>query len=83
MLFMRDSVAFPKTRYYQDAAIRAAFEKILRCEQVGVPARVLLSLATGSGKTVIAANLLWRMHEAGRRGPRRGTAVPYERKRLR
>ncbi len=66
MLFMRDSVAFPKARYYQDAAIRAAFEKILRCEQSGVPPRVLLSLATGSGKTVIAANLLWRMHEAGR-----------------
>lgn len=66
MLFMPDSAAFPKTRYYQDAAIRAAFEKILQCEQRGEPARVLLSLATGSGKTVIAANLLWRMHEAGR-----------------
>jgi type I restriction enzyme, R subunit len=66
MLFMSDSAAFSKTRYYQDAAIRAAFEKILRCEQQGIPAHVLLSLATGSGKTVIAANLLWRMHEAGR-----------------
>ena len=66
MLFMPDSAAFPKTRYYQDAAIRAAFEKILQCEQKGEPGRVLLSLATGSGKTVIAANLLWRMHEAGR-----------------
>lgn len=66
MLFMPDSAAFPKTRYYQDAAIRAAFEKILLCEQDGESARVLLSLATGSGKTVIAANLLWRMHEAGR-----------------
>ncbi|MBU6434436.1 MAG: DEAD/DEAH box helicase family protein, partial [Nitrospirae bacterium] len=66
MLFMPDSAAFPKTRYYQDAAIRAAFEKILLCEQQSEPARVLLSLATGSGKTVIAANLLWRMHEAGR-----------------
>ena len=66
MLFMPDSTAFPKTRYYQDAAIRAAFEKILQCEQGGKPSRVLLSLATGSGKTVIAANLLWRMHEAGR-----------------
>src|SRR5450759_4035722 len=28
--------------------------------------RLLLSLATGAGKTIIAANLLWRMHEAGR-----------------
>lgn len=68
MLFMADAAAFNKPRYYQDAAIRAAFEKILRCEQAGEPARVLLSLATGAGKTVIAANLLWRMHEAGRLG---------------
>jgi type I restriction enzyme R subunit len=30
------------------------------------PARVLLSLATGAGKTIIAANLLWRLHEAER-----------------
>lgn len=66
MLFEADAAAFSKPRYYQDAAIRAAFEKILLCESAGEPARVLLSLATGAGKTVIAANLLWRMHEAGR-----------------
>ena len=66
MLFMADSTAFYKPRYYQDAAIRSAFEKILLSEQKSIPARVLLSLATGSGKTVIAANLLWRLHEAGR-----------------
>ncbi len=66
LLFMADSQAWSKSRYYQDAAIRAAFEKILRCEQSNETARVLLSLATGAGKTVIAANLLWRMHEAGR-----------------
>lgn len=66
MLFMADSAAYTKPRYYQDAAIRAAFEKILRSEQQGDHARVLLSLATGAGKTVIAANLLWRLHEAGR-----------------
>lgn len=66
LLCMADSAAWSKPRYYQDAAIRAAFEKILCCEQAGEPARVLLSLATGAGKTVIAANLLWRLHEAGR-----------------
>lgn len=66
MLFMTDSPAYPQSRYYQDAAIRAAFEKILLCEQNGEPARVLLSMATGSGKTIIAANLLWRLHEAER-----------------
>jgi type I restriction enzyme, R subunit len=66
MLFMADSAAYPKARYYQDAAIRATFEKILRSEKACTPPRALLSLATGSGKTVIAANLLWRLHEAGR-----------------
>ena len=64
MLFMADSPAYPQARYYQDAAIRAAFEKIIGCRQKGEPARLLLSMATGSGKTVIAANLLWRLHEA-------------------
>lgn len=66
LLFMADAAAFNKPRYYQDAAIRAAFEKVLSCEKAGAPARILLSLATGAGKTVIAANLLWRLHEAGR-----------------
>lgn len=66
LLFQPDSPAYPETRYYQDAAIRAAFEKIIRSEAKGEPARVLLSLATGAGKTIIAANLLWRMHEAER-----------------
>jgi type I restriction enzyme R subunit len=66
LLFMADSPAYPKSRYYQDSAIRACFEKILHCEQNGQPCRVLLSLATGAGKTVIAANLLWRLHQAQR-----------------
>jgi len=63
LLFMADSPAYPESRYYQDAAIRAAFEKILQCEKDHKPARVLLSLATGAGKTVIAANLLWRLSD--------------------
>lgn len=66
LLFQPDSPAYPEPRYYQDAAIRAAFEKILQCEARGEDPRVLLSLATGAGKTIIAANLLWRLHEAGR-----------------
>jgi len=66
MLFQPDSPAYPDSRYYQDAAIRAAFEKIIRSEANGEPPRLLLSLATGAGKTIIAANLLWRLHEAER-----------------
>jgi len=52
-------------RYYQDAAIRAALEKIARCERNGQPKHVLLSLATGAGKTFIAVNLLKRIADAG------------------
>ena len=47
-------------RYYQDAAIRAALEKIASGGN-----RVLLTLATGSGKTFIAVNLLKRIADAG------------------
>ena len=65
MLFQADSPAWSDSRYYQDAAIRAAFEKIILCQQAGEPARVLLTLATGAGKTIIATNLLWRMSQAG------------------
>ena len=65
ILFQPDSRAWSKSRYYQDAAIRAAFEKIIRCRQNNEPARVLLTLATGAGKTIIATNLLWRLSEAG------------------
>jgi type I restriction enzyme, R subunit len=65
MLFQADSSAWSQSRYYQDAAIRAAFEKILVDRQAGKPPRVLLTLATGSGKTVIATNLLWRLSQAG------------------
>lgn len=55
-------------RYYQDAAIRAALEQTLRERATGKPPRVLLSLATGSGKTRIAAVLLRKMFDAGMMG---------------
>ncbi len=53
-------------RYYQDAAIRAVFEKMARSEKTAQPQRALLSLATGSGKTFIAVHLLRRIADAGR-----------------
>jgi type I restriction enzyme R subunit len=65
MLFQADSPAWSQSRYYQDAAIRAAFAKLLRDGQAGKPPRVLLTLATGAGKTIIATNLLWRLAQAG------------------
>jgi type I restriction enzyme R subunit len=57
-----------KRRYYQDAAIRAAFEKIALCQNRGEPKRALLSLATGSGKTYIAVQLLKRVADAEQMG---------------
>lgn len=47
-------------RYYQDAAIRAVFEKLAKGEN-----RVLLSMATGTGKTLVAVNILKRIESAG------------------
>lgn len=65
MLFQADSPAWSLSRYYQDAAIRASFEKILLDRREDKPPRVLLTLATGAGKTIIATNLLWRLSQAG------------------
>ena len=50
-------------RYYQDAAIRASLEKI--ASQKPGWNRVLLSLATGSGKTRIAVQLLHKIEQSG------------------
>ena len=59
-LLVRYSGGEATRRYYQDAAIRAVLEKIARGEK-----RSLLALATGSGKTFIAVNLLKRIADAG------------------
>ncbi len=64
VLFQSDSPAWSQSRYYQDAAIRATFENILLDRKAGKPPRALLTLATGAGKTIIAANLLWQMSQA-------------------
>ncbi len=49
-----------RRRYYQDAAIRAALEKIAANGD-----RALLSMATGSGKTFVAVNMLRKVADAG------------------
>jgi len=51
-------------RYYQDAAIRAVLEKVAVSARRGEPRRALLSLATGTGKTRIAVQLLRRIADA-------------------
>jgi type I restriction enzyme, R subunit len=47
-------------RYYQDISIHRATEAILK----GNP-RVLLTLATGTGKTVVAFQICWRLWSTG------------------
>ncbi|MFA4905428.1 MAG: DEAD/DEAH box helicase family protein [Candidatus Margulisiibacteriota bacterium] len=47
-------------RYYQEAAVHNAIKKITKGDK-----RVLLTLATGTGKTVIAFNLIWRLIKSG------------------
>jgi len=46
--------------YFQDAAIRATLEKIAAGKN-----KILLSLATGTGKTIIAVQLLHKLAQAG------------------
>lgn len=47
-------------RYYQDISIHRATEAILRGDR-----RVLLTLATGTGKTVVAFQICWRLWSSG------------------
>jgi hypothetical protein len=55
--------------YFQDAAIRAVLERVAQNATTGRPPRALLSLATGTGKTFIACNLLKWIADAGQLTP--------------
>ena len=46
-------------RYYQDVAIKRAVQAILRGQQ-----RVLLTLATGTGKTKVAFQICWKLWQS-------------------
>ena len=52
-------------RYYQDAAIRAAIEQLIQQADAKKLPRVMLPLATGAGKTRLAAALLRKLFDAG------------------
>jgi type I restriction enzyme R subunit len=64
-LLMRYAGGEGQRRYFQDAAIRAVFEKVAHSASENRPPRALLSLATGTGKTFIAVQLLKRIADAG------------------
>ncbi len=49
-------------RYYQQVAINRAVEAVLRGQS-----RILLTMATGTGKTFVAFQIVWRLWKAGRK----------------
>jgi len=49
-------------RYYQQAAINAAVAAVLRGQR-----RILITMATGTGKTLVAFQTVWRLWKAGRK----------------
>src|SRR5437868_3329668 len=51
----------PKPRYYQEAAINRAVIAVLQAKRNLRPPRILLTLATGTGKTKIAFQLVWKL----------------------
>jgi len=51
----------PKPRYYQEAAINRAVIAVLQAKRNQRPPRILLTLATGTGKTKIAFQLVWKL----------------------
>lgn len=51
-----------KPRYYQQAAINAAVNAVLRGQK-----RILINLATGTGKTFVGFQIAWRLRRAGRK----------------
>ena len=48
-----------KPRYYQEVAVRRAIEEILLGRK-----RLLLTMATGSGKTFVAFQIAWKLHKS-------------------
>ncbi len=50
-----------KPRYYQEAAINRAVIAVLQALRGLRPPRILLTLATGTGKTQVAFQLLWKL----------------------
>jgi type I site-specific restriction endonuclease len=53
-----------KPRYYQEIAINRAVKAILQGHK-----RVLLTMATGTGKTLVAFQIAWKLWNAGWRSP--------------
>ena len=66
----RNALTYPyqssgfRPRYYQEAAINRAVIAVLQARRQLRPSRILLTLATGTGKTKVAFQLLWKLKHA-------------------
>jgi len=60
-LYYPYQLSAPKPRYYQEAAINRAVIAVLQAKRNLRPPRILLTLATGTGKTKIAFQLVWKL----------------------
>ncbi|ASJ11265.1 hypothetical protein A3L12_08145 [Thermococcus sp. P6] len=49
-----------KPRYYQEAAIKSVIEAVLKGRK-----RILLTMATGTGKTFVAFQIVWKLIKSG------------------
>lgn len=67
-------LAGKQTRYYQEIAINRALQAILSGER-----RILLTMATGTGKTVVAFQICWKLWSArwNRTGEHRRPKILY------
>lgn len=62
-------------RYFQEAAVRAVIQRLMRGQR-----RILLTLATGTGKTFIAFQTVWKLIKSGwlkRRHPDRPARILF------
>ena len=65
---LRDNI---EPRYYQEIAINNALDAIADKQQ-----RILLTLATGTGKTVIAFHIAWKLFQSRWNKQRDGSRAP-------
>jgi type I restriction enzyme R subunit len=59
LLTPSNTVGTPTPRYYQEIAINRAVQSILQGKR-----RVLLTMATGTGKTVVAFQVAWKLWDS-------------------
>jgi type I restriction enzyme R subunit len=58
--YWRDPTGKKLMRYYQEVAVNRTIESILKGQK-----RILLNLATGTGKTFIAFQIVWKLFKSG------------------